>query len=87
MDIETLAAIVKKKGPHRVVVDREGEAKSPQRALQEDGVQPDVVFLRNDGWTLGAPKAYHDVALNMWREDWVGYVDLGTGQVESLRTP
>ena len=61
-------------GPDRVLVDAEGEAISMRRAL-EMGRVPRVVFMRGDGWTLGAPPGLEEAAHALWTEDWVGWTD------------
>jgi hypothetical protein len=58
-------------GPTRVVVNSDGEAKPPMRAKKENEIKPDVIFVRNDGWSLGAPIELYDVAEKMWAGDWV----------------
>lgn len=58
-------------GPTRVVIDKEGEAISPKRA-RERHIDCDVIFLRADGWSLGAPKQFLTVAEEMWKDEWVG---------------
>ncbi len=65
-------------GPTRVVINAEGEAVPPQRAryiLQTRGRAPfDIVFVRDDGWSLGALEEFKEVAYNMWPKEWVGHV-------------
>ena len=82
MNLETMSQIVNAKGPDRVVIDREGEALPPERAKRDHNVVPDVVFLRDDGWTLGAPRSLADVARSMWAGDWVGVMDPFPGKFE-----
>jgi len=61
-------------GPDRVVVDPSGEAVPSRRAREEYGVQPDVIFIRDDHWTLGAPESLEDVARDMWAGEWAGLI-------------
>lgn len=63
-------------GPTRVVIQRDGYAVNYRRA-QGQGVNVDVVFVRNDGWTLGAPTEYEQVAYKLWPTEWVGYMRYG----------
>jgi hypothetical protein len=56
-------------GFSRVVINFDGEAVSHSKA-EEMGVEPDVGFLRDDGWALGAPKELEDVAYRMWADKW-----------------
>lgn len=66
--------ILMESGPDRVVINFEGEATSSRRAREVFGVSPDVVFLRNDGWMLGAPASLESVAFKIWRNEWIGFV-------------
>lgn len=59
--------------PARVVVDSEGQAVNSRRATFEYGVRTDIVFLRGDGWTLGAPKHLESVAYSLWRDEWTHF--------------
>jgi hypothetical protein len=61
-------------GPDRVVVNSDGEAKPSRKARETDGVDPDVIFIRKDGWSLGAPANLVDVAYKMWKNEWVGFL-------------
>jgi hypothetical protein len=56
--------------PHRVVCDHQGYAITYQRA-QREHVPVDVIFVRDDGWTVGAPIALRAVAQNLWKDHWV----------------
>lgn len=59
--------IVIEKGPTRVLINREGEAVAPRRAAD---IKPDVIFVRDDGWSLGTISAWEDVAENLWKDQW-----------------
>jgi hypothetical protein len=66
---------IMKKGklpPDRVVISHTGEATTPQRALTEHGLSSDVVFVRNDGWMLGATADLCGTAYYMWKDEWFG---------------
>ena len=67
----------------RVVVNREGEAWSFSRAF-ERGIKPDVIFIRNDGWTLGAPSSLEDVAFDLWKKDWTHFARAGKWEVTPI---
>jgi hypothetical protein len=68
---ETVDRILRE-GPNRVVINAEGEGVSPRRALEEFGVTPDITYIRNDGWSLGAPAAFARIAESMWQKEWIG---------------
>lgn len=48
----------------RIVINKEGEAVTMKRA-REMGILPLIVFIRNDGWMLGAPLEFEKVAYEM----------------------
>ena len=64
---------IKQSGPNRVVIDIEGTAVNPKRAA-EMGVQPDIVYVRKDGWSLGAPNQFKQIAFDMWSDEWIGSI-------------
>ena len=57
----------------RVVVDDRGTALPSKQTFFECGIKPDVIFLRSDGWTLGAPKELERVAYDQWPNDWTHF--------------
>ncbi len=57
----------------RVIVDVDGTAVSPNIAKHQYAIFPEIVFLRNDGWSLGAPEAFEMIAFDLWREDWTHF--------------
>ncbi len=58
--------------PDRIVINQEGEALNPERAAKLH-IYPFFVFVRNDGWTLGTPTAFEDVAYKLWEKEWVAF--------------
>ena len=67
--------------PTRVLM-RDGLALPPRRAFAEFGVKSDVVFVRDDGWSLGAPCELTEAARLLWADRWVESwtKDLVTGE-------
>lgn len=49
----------------------EHEATSVGRAIDEYQMIPDVVFVRDDGWALGAPAHLEAAARYLWANRWV----------------
>ena len=62
--------------PARVIINEHGEATTPARAAQQ-GIFADVVFLRDDGWSLGAPAEHETLAYETWRESWTHFCRVG----------
>ena len=54
----------------RVVINRHGEAVRPETAFHEHGVCASVIFVRGDGWAIGAPLEFEQVAFNLWPSNW-----------------
>lgn len=64
-------------GPDRVLVNANGEAVSSVRARRIAGVTPDIIFIRDDGWSLGAPAALEAIAYSIWRKEWAAFARRG----------
>ena len=54
----------------RVVVDMSGTAVRPDTAFIGYGIITEVMFIRDDGWVLGAPFEYESAAESLWRDHW-----------------
>jgi hypothetical protein len=76
VNFSAVRSAVRRVGPTRVVVARDGCATTPALALQDYGIVPEVVYVRGDGWTLGAPRQFARVAWRLWAESWVEVIDL-----------
>ena len=59
--------------PVRVVVRKDGLAVPPSTAEKQYRTKADVVFIRDDGWSLGAPKKFEEVAYSLWTDKWVAF--------------
>lgn len=70
-----------RKGPDRVVINEHGEAVPPRVAIRDYGIDPRdcTIFVREDGWSLAAPKRFREVAEELWRDEWVMAIDGDTG--------
>ena len=85
---QSVSSIIKaRNGDTRVVINVEGEAISRARlntmvdeVIAKDGIQaighlvPHIIFVRDDGWILAASPEFEEVAYNMWKDQWVGFV-------------
>lgn len=63
-------------GPSRVLIRAGGgyEGVPSQRAREQYNITPDVVFIRRDGWSLGAEAKDAPEAYVLWRDEWVAFV-------------
>lgn len=68
----------------RVVINSDGYAVTPQRARDEYSISPDIVFVRDDGWTLGAPKSLERIAYRMWKKEWVYFATKDEKKLKSI---
>jgi len=67
-------------GPTRVLC-HDGVGRSPSRltpAQEAEFACRFVVFVRNDGWTLGCSGDTEHDGFNMWRHEWVAFVVRGS---------
>ncbi len=71
IELQAFAASIILSSPMRVVINREGETASPKQAL-EMGFDFEIVFVRRDGWSLGAIFELATVAEKLWPDEWVG---------------
>ena len=69
--LETWIGAIQEAGPDRVVINMEGEATTPRRAFEEHHLSPDIIYVRNDGWSLGTPAEFDEVAKRMWEKEWI----------------
>lgn len=76
LDLSRIVKQVAAAGPYRVIVDRRGSAMSAERARRDFGVVPTVVFIRADGWTIGAPPSLEAIAYKLWADEWIGFIRL-----------
>jgi hypothetical protein len=82
--LQEFADTIVTNGPTRVLLDCYGTAVSPQRALNEYGIEPEVIFIREDGWSLGAPRQLQEQARKLWRKEWIGVLWLPNTTPEPL---
>jgi hypothetical protein len=68
---------VRRDGPDRVVTAMNGTTMtgSTLRHVGASRLRPDVVYIRADGWTLGAPLRFVEVARRLWASDWIAVSD------------
>lgn len=71
--VESIFSHICERGPDRVVVNFEGYA-MPHRKAVHAGVPWDIVFVRNDGWTLGAPSHLEALAYDTWPKLWTHFI-------------
>ena len=61
----------------RVLLNKKGTAVTPERA-QDLGVKADILFIRNDGFALGAQARLHFEAYSFWPKSWTHFYDYHT---------
>lgn len=67
-------------GPTRVIINAEGEAVPPARARQMGLKQPEIILIRDDGWSIGASLDLWKVAERLWPESWVAIMHRTLGE-------
>lgn len=71
---ETLIRRIVENGPDRVVVDAQGTAVPPRSACADYGEKVAVIYVRDDGWSLGASWQLAGTAVDMWRDAWLAAI-------------
>ena len=54
----------------RVVVNVHGLSFRANTAFEVHGVCAKIIFIRDDGWSLGAPSEFEHVAYRLWMNQW-----------------
>lgn len=68
---DTLAELIATHfGPDRIMID-EFEGRPPKRVPD---LQPVIIFIRDDGWMLGAPAGLEQAARRMWAKEWIAVI-------------
>lgn len=57
-------------GPARVLIN-EHEAVPAPTAYMQYGISPTHIFIRDDGWSLGAPEHLVGAARRLWSKNWI----------------
>ena len=81
--LDSLVRNIKESGPARVVVEPGGYAVGYRRALADHQAVPTVIFIRDDGWTLGAPEEFIEDARAIWEREWIAVLEVSTGRILS----
>jgi len=76
LDLKQVLEEIKSRGPNMVMID-EFEATSPRRAREMYEIGPTIIFVRNDGWSLGASFKFEKAAYRMWKKEWVAFMRVG----------
>lgn len=72
-------------GPSRVLVSEQGMAMSPGRAEEAGKGVVDIIFIRDDGWTLGCAERLEAFALATWKKEWVAFARKGSNSEWELK--
>ena len=65
--METIA----KKGCDRVTITWQGDAVPYQQAIEQYNIDVEIIFIREDGWTLGCHRSMLTNAYNSWKDEWI----------------
>jgi len=74
MSLPVVAGKIIAEGPTRVIINEGGTAVPSEVAARNYQVKPDVIFIREDGWSFGAPNHLAEIASALWKGDWVGFM-------------
>jgi hypothetical protein len=87
LNLDEVVERVLRDGPVRVVTSVEegcvAFAEAPALAEQK-GVYAEVVYIRDDGWTLGAEDSDESAAERLYRGEWIARLCLRSGRLTVL---
>lgn len=81
--LERFAEDVVSHGPTRVMVSDDTAMPAPA-ARRQFNITPDVIFIRKDGWSLGAPQHLEAQARKQWPDQWLGLLRRGSTKPEEI---
>jgi hypothetical protein len=78
MTIDEVWKRLQKEGPSHLLLDKEGTVQMTQVALKKNpDVRWDLIYIRNDGYTLGCDFYLTQYAEHLHRADWIAVVSRG----------
>lgn len=83
--LRSIARTIENEGPDRVVIDSSGEATTPKRAREDYDIFPTTIFIRDDAWSLGAPRRFIQLAYKLWEHEWIARMELGDDEWRLFR--
>ena len=69
--IEKGMASIASIGCDRVITTSDGGSVPYQNAINEYGIDVEIIFIRDDGWTLGCHRTKLSNAYPLWKDEWV----------------
>lgn len=69
--IDQAVEVLRKQGPQRTLLP-DGTGVRPKHAYKDFGIIPEIVFIRQDGWTLGVMPDTYEMGRKMWEDEWIG---------------
>ena len=76
IDIDAIVRRVEARGPVRVLIGADGPATSPGRLPSTECPPVRWVYVRGDGWTLGASDRLREAARDQWPDEWVALLEI-----------
>jgi hypothetical protein len=78
MTLADMWKVIQAKGPHHILLNQAGDTKMTVLALRDDpDLHWDLVYIRNDGWSLGCSYYLGHHAEALHRADWIAVVRRG----------
>jgi len=70
LDLPAVVKQIVKDGPKRVVINRAGEATTKEEGFRILGIKPTIIYIRNDGWSIGCTPDLDVITNHMWQDEW-----------------
>lgn len=69
--IEQALKAISQIGCDRVVTTHDGRAVPYKNAVEEFDIDVEIIFIRDDGWTLGCNRNMLETAYYLWHDKWI----------------
>jgi hypothetical protein len=78
-ELEKLAMKVKK--PTRIIDPTNIPYGLTPAEAKKRGITWDIIYIRNDGWSIGCQMKDAKATVKLWYEDWIAVVDCTTQEI------
>ena len=84
MTLDDAWKIIAARGPAEVLVNRQGDTASQDVAIKQHRTPWDIIYIRDDGWSLGTSFYLAQYAEPMHKSRWIGKMVRGAKKPQAI---